>query len=87
MSNADELADLFTNRLHEAVNHNLGEKVKELITEKDPTIDWSKVTIVANVKDSQFYMESDDPLIEEKIQAAYLLVKADQQSNSTTEKS
>lgn len=75
MSKANEIATLFNDSLHKAVNDRIGERAKELISEQDPTIDWSKVRIVSNLQEEKFYMESDDPSTEEKIRIAYEKVK------------
>ena len=78
----------FSRRLHELSNERLAEKARELITQKDPTINWSKVRIVANIKAGDFRMETDDPIIEQQIRVAYEQVKvelpSDQKTDETT---
>lgn len=40
-----KIADLFDSHLNETVDKKLAERMRELISEQDPTIDWSKVRI------------------------------------------
>lgn len=47
------------------------ERIKEVLSEKDPTLDWTTIRVIANFNENRFYFESKDPQIEERLRRVY----------------
>ncbi|WP_338876929.1 hypothetical protein WBJ53_14835 [Spirosoma sp. SC4-14] len=70
MSKDKEIAGLFNEKLNELASARLAELVKERIMEQDPTIDWTKIRTIADLKTQDFHFETDDSETEDKLQSA-----------------
>ncbi len=67
----------FKNQLLHASHQALAEKLKELINEKDPSIDWSLVRFVIDIKLNKTQLETDDAPTDARIRAALKEVRGE----------
>lgn len=67
----------FKNRLFSAFNERFVEKLKDAMSEKDPTIDWSNVVVVCDFEINHFHFEAKNDRIHKQLRIAYEQVLAD----------
>ena len=64
-------------QFNQFIRHHLIQRVRERLIRKAPAIDWSKVDIRLDAEANGFYIESQDPQLDDQLQLMFAQLSND----------